>query len=759
MADQTRIDKPIDTTGVQLPAEIAALTERLAAQVHSVWAQQRIGEGWTWGPKRDDAKKQHPDLVPYEQLPDSEKQYDRATMQQTLKAIMALGYRLSPTHGEAVLSVDDERSIAELTGRLNDDDVQLVELFKTLWQDDNESFWRGGRDFHVQFTKALISNSHATAAFDYASKALGYLPDDAALKYLRSLALARGRNVKMARNLTEDLLADLNKRDSPDKAVLGDALSLAGRLFKDLARTTRSNAKRKRYFTSSQERYERAYRLTDDWFPGINAATMALLAGAEDRAARHARKVIEQASAGLDADGSSTDYWLLATLGEANLILQDFDKATDLYRRAVALANGRIGDIASMRRNVELLDERIDVPLELLELFTFGPVAVFSGHMIDAPDRKPPRFPAIPELEKAVAAAIAARLDEMDPVIGYCSLACGSDILFAEQMLERGRELHVVLPFDLDDFHRTSVDFGIPEMYPWRSRCEQILQHAQVHYATRERYLGDASLFDFTNRIMQGLAIVRAEDIGVEAVALVVHEPRSTLKAGGANAFLDQWRRIGGASQTIDIRALRHTLAKSARPIQRSKPEPTGEPKRKAGRRVQYMLFSDVKNFSQLKEEHSPEFFDRFIRLVVDVLETGPGQPAFTNTWGDALYVVFDRPADCAEFGLKLLERMDRIDWTKHNLPADTAMRVGMHAGPVYRRMNQIIGREDVFGSHVNLAARIEPVTTPGSVFVSEHFAAELTLEAGEKYLCEYVGVQELAKRFGKAPLYRLARR
>src|SRR5262245_35297741 len=71
---------PIDTSRVDLPADVPELTERLAKHNHDVWARQRIADGWRYGPKRNDARKQHPGLVPYEQLPESEKAYDRATV-------------------------------------------------------------------------------------------------------------------------------------------------------------------------------------------------------------------------------------------------------------------------------------------------------------------------------------------------------------------------------------------------------------------------------------------------------------------------------------------------------------------------------------------------------------------------------------------------------------------------------------------------------------------------------------------------------
>jgi len=85
---------PIDTTRVALPPDLCELTERLAENAHDIWAARRMAEGWTCGPKRDDDARKHPDLVPYADLPESEKEYDRSTAMETLKAIVALGYRL-----------------------------------------------------------------------------------------------------------------------------------------------------------------------------------------------------------------------------------------------------------------------------------------------------------------------------------------------------------------------------------------------------------------------------------------------------------------------------------------------------------------------------------------------------------------------------------------------------------------------------------------------------------------------------------------
>ena len=86
--------KPIDTDNVKLPEDLIQLTEEIAEQVHEVWAQGRIKEGWKYGETRDDKNKTTSCLVPYSELPDSEKEYDRRTALETLKLIVALGYRI-----------------------------------------------------------------------------------------------------------------------------------------------------------------------------------------------------------------------------------------------------------------------------------------------------------------------------------------------------------------------------------------------------------------------------------------------------------------------------------------------------------------------------------------------------------------------------------------------------------------------------------------------------------------------------------------
>jgi ryanodine receptor 2 len=95
MTKDRYIPKPIDTSDIEVPEELNPLLEAMAKNVHEVWADTRISQGWKYGEQRNDELKTHPCLVPYEELPDEEKEYDRNTSVGTLKLILKLGFKIS----------------------------------------------------------------------------------------------------------------------------------------------------------------------------------------------------------------------------------------------------------------------------------------------------------------------------------------------------------------------------------------------------------------------------------------------------------------------------------------------------------------------------------------------------------------------------------------------------------------------------------------------------------------------------------------
>lgn len=89
------VPEPVDTSDVQLPVELNELVEKIAKNVHDVWAQNRLDEGWVYGEQRNDTLKTHPCLIPYEELPEVEKEYDRDTAFGTLRLISKLGFKIT----------------------------------------------------------------------------------------------------------------------------------------------------------------------------------------------------------------------------------------------------------------------------------------------------------------------------------------------------------------------------------------------------------------------------------------------------------------------------------------------------------------------------------------------------------------------------------------------------------------------------------------------------------------------------------------
>jgi class 3 adenylate cyclase len=486
-------------------------------------------------------------------------------------------------------------------------------------------------------------------------------------------------------------------------------------------------------------------------FPGINAASMMRIAGAIDASRALAREVIDAAKSAVDA----APHWREATLGEAALLLGQYDTAAEHYAAAARHAAGVLGDIASMRRQLHLLARVIDVPPAVFAALDLPRIVVFAGHMIDTPDRAAPRLPEA--IEGAVSARLVQRLAQLDAGFGYCSAACGSDVLFIEAMLARRAEVHVTLPFERSDFIATSVAFAGPH---WVERFERALaQVASVSYGVQERYLGDESLYAYAGRLMQGAAVLRGRELESEPMLLAVVDRDAERLPGGTQDLLENWQRLGLPSERIDPAALREVVIAPANIRVATPAKPPVELRGNALRReVRTMLFADMVGFSRLHEEDTPSFLVHFLGAIAEMLQDCGVPPAFVNTWGDGLFMVFDEVESGVEFALRLRDAVLATDWPTRGLPAGTSLRIGMHTGPVFKAQDPLIGRPNYFGSHVVRAARIEPVAAAGAIYVSAELACVLAASGSTQFATDYLGVLPLAKSYGTGPLYRLRR-
>jgi len=600
-------------------------------------------------------------------------------------------------------------------------------------------------------------------ACDAFREAIAQHPGDAELLYWGALAHARAGAAK-----TAHALLDRAQAAALTPGRLADILSLRGRLWKDAYHRAPDGAAAIGLGERARDEYLAAYRLQRDPYPGINAATLSLLLG--DRAT--ATSLAQEIAGTLAAQRTPRTCWDQATAGEAALLLGQFERARESYAAAFAAAPGDAGSVASMRRQAGLLARVLPEAATVLPLLPAPAVVAFSGHMIDTPDRPEPRFPA--ELEPAVATAIRQHLATLREPIIYTSAACGADLICIEAALALGAEVNVVLPFDRDDFVRMSVAGGGAG---WVRRFDEALTRvARVIPATQESYLGDDVLFEHAAWLLEGLAALRASQLQTAPSLLCVIDAAAAGRVGGTLAAFLRWEMHFGPPHVIDLRALRalsgaHAPAPAAgepnhpalaaaastsrAPATISIPDVASRPRRT----LKTLMFADFAGYSRLHDAFAPLFQASFWKIAAAQIEGAPVKPLMANTWGDALYVVFESAPDAAEFALQFLARVHAVDWTAAGLSDTSEPRIALHTGPVFCGFDPIIDRDNYFGSSVTKAARIEPVTPPGMVYASEAFAATLAATGQDAYTLEYVGLMPLAKGFGESRIYRLDRR
>ncbi len=624
------------------------------------------------------------------------------------------------------------------SGRAQAAAVELRRLI-AAWEQRDTPSWDAAA--YREGGRRALELGHPTLAYEILRQGHALHPRERELAYLAALAAARAGSYGEADALIGALTPRLKRKDP----LYAEAKSLEGRIAKDRWARLSEGPARRAAGERAAAAYAAAYAASGDHFPAINAATLQALLGNRAGSLELARAT-QRLCLKRIKDHGRADHWLYATLGEACLLSGEGIQAADWYRRAARKARGRAGDLASMRRQLRLMSGSLAVPEPVQAALAAPQVVVFTGHMLDRPGRAQQRFPA--RLETGVAKAIAAELEHLDAGIGYSSAACGADIIFIEQMLKRGAEVNVILPFAEEDFLETSVAFAGPA---WVRRYRRALARAtRVSRAVHERYLGDDILFGYTAALTQGAARLRAQQLETGVLQLALLDAGDAERTGGTSSAVNAWERLGLPSRRIDLGALRGT---PAAPAPRA-----AAPSATARREVKTMLFADMVGFSKLQEQDTPAFLVHFLGEIARAVAGAGVKPAFLNTWGDGLFMVFDQVEDAAEFALKLRDAVLQTDWPAKGLPAGTSIRIGMHAGPVFPAQDPIIGKRNFFGAHVNRAARIEPVTAPGAVYISEQMAALLAASGARQFACDYLGPMELAKHYGESVLYRLRR-
>jgi tetratricopeptide (TPR) repeat protein len=530
------------------------------------------------------------------------------------------------------------------------------------------------------------------------------------LKQLYALSLSKSGVPEAALEYMEPVYQQ--HPDDPESA------GILGSICKELFKKNQSNP----FAVRSRDTYLKNFNSTKNYYTGINAASMSVMAGQVSKGREIATEIISL------LDGKPGDFWTLITLGEAHLLTKNKLKSIEYYVQARQQVGIDWGRVTSVYRQLWLLNHFLPVPNDIMKLFSPPRILSFVGHMIDSPQRKEPRFPASIELQ--VKEAIRHSIRSMNAQIGYCSLACGGDILFAEVMSEEGGEVNIYLPCDKEDFIKTSVEFAGPQ---WVDRFNALLEKFPVTYVSEEPYGGQDDIYPFQTRIIYGASVLRSASYHNEPALLTVLSD------------IDPERKEGGTRHTLGMWPFpkQHTNINPDiyRPASRTpvKWEPTIETEQPAQTRpILHLAYVDLtqvaihereKIMSYRSEEREPDTYLIYEPNPARIMAAFPSVSA---------------TMDFVRFVTELLK-----------LARNPIFRICLHAGPIYIESSGTPEGPVLSGKAVQLVREMCLITALGAIFASDHVAALLALER-IKPTIEYAGIFNIPGGDHRTTIYRL---
>lgn len=520
------------------------------------------------------------------------------------------------------------------------------------------------------------------------------------LHQLYALSLSKSGAPQTAMTYLEPVAAQ-HPDDSETAGILGG-------IYKELFKKNHDTS----YALKSKEQYLRNFEKTYDTYTGVNAASMSLIAGSAAQAKRIAATLISK------LDQQSKDPWTLATLGEAHLLTKDREHAVEYYLKAREEMGGDWGKVATVYNQLWLLNHYTPVPGQILNAFAPPCVAAFVGHMIDKRGRANSRFP--PDMEGAAREAMVAAVRTLNVKIGYCSLACGGDILFAEAVAGSGGELEIYLPFEERDFVNASVRYAGES---WVARFEHLARRFQVHLITREAYLGNDDLFALGTRVVFGSAIQRAHMLHTDPrLVSLLSVSEIQAREGGTRHTLNAWP-LPSNQTIINIDTLRITGESNtsiADPLEEDGPPA----QRSANRFVRYVVML----VPEQATGGASALLDRVIRKNWEDL-TGDKT---IEARDDHYLMTLEHSDEAIRLSWALLDQFDA-----GTLPGQCRML--LHVVPVVYE-EHAGGRSSRIQNEEHFAGHIKSMFQPNVLYATRQATAVLTLNLN-MFVTEFAGV------------------
>tara|TARA_R110001606_G_scaffold21065_4_gene74686 strand:- start:1507 stop:3327 length:1821 start_codon:yes stop_codon:yes gene_type:complete len=558
-------------------------------------------------------------------------------------------------------------------------------------------------------------------AYDLCLAALAQQPDDGWFKHRAVLCLVRSGALERAE-------LDFRHFRLSEASHDEDSLALGARLSKSMALEA-SAGQVAPLAAVAADQYHRIFSETGGHYPGINAATLYLLAGDWQRSDSLAREVLASCRSASPADAEEA-YYRLASQAEAHLLLGDTGAAHLALRSAIACDRGNSMAHATTIRQLRLVMRLLQLPLPWLREMEPARPCHFAGHLFHA---APCADGVGPAREAGLACAVAAAFEQENIGPCYGAIAAGADIMVAEVAIERGNELHLVLPVPVNVFIDASVR---PLGGDWVKRCEACLSSAAaILEVTTDRKLLSGQHIRFASEVAMGLARMRASALATSPVQLLVADLSPSVDPFGTAHDRNVWQEAGLRQIQVPVTGLDRYRGDN---LGGADTDPDFRQVLRA------MLFIDVCGSSTVADDLVPVFVKSIMSVLAQVCETIEPAPMHANSWGDGLFLAFHGVDEAARAADTLRRAFLAIDLEALGLPEHLALRIGGHYGPVHEGDDPLRKAPTLFGGQVAVASRIERATLPGSIFVSTPFAAALAMASGTEFRCEYVGQTQI---------------
>ena len=572
-------------------------------------------------------------------------------------------------------------------------------------------------------------------AYDLCQAGLLDRPDDFWLKHRAVLCLIRSGALERAfAAYHEYRLAEIRHDE--------DCLAVGARLLKALALEAHG-----RDFAcqavESARKYADVHARTGGHYPAINAASMFMLAGEPAQAENFAREVLYGSFVNTPATPEEA-YYRHASQAEAYLLLGDLPAARSTLKEAFRQDPDNHLAHATTLRQLRLLVSVLGLDADWLQALEPPRPAHFAGHIF-----------GLGEGERQLAISSETRLrDLVDMTLArhnvgavYGALAAGSDIIIAESALARGCELNLVLPVPVSVFVDASVrPFGDA----WRARFDACLERAEkITELTSDRRILSPETINYASLVAMGMSRMRAQVLATRPLQILIaeeadpedpHAGCGTLHDGAvwSDCGLDQVRlAYPGQRQAMAAKTQDSGLEPGFRPAMRA------------------MLFLDIAGSSAVPDDRVPHFVRSVLKSLAACCDDLAEPPLHADSWGDGMFLAFTTVEQAARAAESLRLAFAGIDMRAEDLPTSLGLRIAGHFGPVHEGEDPLQKRPSLFGGQVAVAARIEAATVPGSIFVSEAFAAALTMSSSD-FRSEYVGQIRIDAHMPEHRLYAL---